>query len=636
MRTTTYTITDQDALEAVDLSLFKKEKHILVQIFCGQEKAFLAQVSRYLLQNLPCAHIVGATTDGEIAQECITTEHTIIAVSVFERTDIASTKTEGADSFENGVYLAKALVKENTKLLILLTDGTTSNGEAFLKGVESIAPGVMIAGGMAGDNGKFVQTYLSYGRKVFTQGAVGVALQSEYLHVYNDFSFNWSPIGVEHTIDHAQNNRVYSIDGMSPVDFYAKYLGAQVSEALPATGIEFPLIIEKNGLNVARAVIARHEDSSLSFAGNLQSGDRVRLGFGNAKMIMKESFRSFVNTYQHPIESFFVYSCMARRRYMPDFMQVEIKPFAQTSTTVGFFTYGEFFHHENHNELMNQTFTVVALSESIYENNQKEENIHKKSFGDSSGYSTTIEALTHLIDRSTEDYEKQARELEKQKQYSQKLLESQKTFLRHTIHETNTPLSVIMANIELFELYYGKHPNMINIEIATKSIHNIYEDLSYLIKKEQVSYPKKEIELVDFLRSRLEFFDIIAKKSNIVLKLIPMKKNQYMFFNETKLQRIIDNNLSNAVKYTEESEHVLIELTETKNHIGICFSSRSLLIHNTDSIFEAYYRENYGEDGLGLGLNLVKRICDEEGVQISVNTSEAETKFCYYFMKEDE
>jgi hypothetical protein len=635
MRTDTYTVTDTAALEQIDLSLFKREADLLVQIFCGQEKHFLKQISTYLSEHLPSAHIIGTTTDGEIAQEHITTEHTVISFSSFAQTVLNSTYVRGENAFENGVYLAKSLVEKDTRLLILFSDGTTTNGEAFLKGVESVAKEVVIAGGMAGDNGQFVQTYVSHGGQLLAQGAVGVALNSNHLHVYNDFSFNWSPIGVEHTIDHAEHNRVYSIDDMSPVDFYTKYLGEQVSEALPATGIEFPLITNKDGIDVARAVIARHEDDSLSFAGNLHSGDKVRLGFGNAKMIMKESFASLSETYQYPIESFFVYSCMARRRYMPDFIQIEIKPFARTATTVGFFTYGEFYHHGDHNELLNQTFTVVALSESSDAQYSEQKKRREKPFGDTSGYSTTIEALTHLIDRSTEDYEQQARELEKEKLYSQHLLEAQKTFIRHAIHETNTPLSVIMANIELFELYYGKHPNMVNIEIAAKSIHNIYEDLSYLIKKEQVKYPKKKIDLIDFLRSRLDFFDSIAKRSHIALNLLVGEECSMVFFNETKLQRIVDNNLSNAIKYTEDAEHVSIEVYEEEADVVLCFISRSLPIRDTDSVFEAYYRESALEDGLGLGLNLVKRICDEEGVRITVDSGKEETRFCYYFSKEE-
>jgi len=631
MQTTTYTITEADSIGTLDFSSYYHEAHILVQLFCGQGKEMMQRVVAQLVEKLPQAYCIGATTDGEISQETITTGKTVIAVSVFEKTALEGSWIEGSDAFANGAYLAETLVKEDTRLLILLSDGTTTNGEVFLRGVASVAPEVVIAGGMAGDNGAFVQTYVSYGEKVLKKGAVGVALHSDLLQVYNDYSFNWSPIGVEHTIDHADDNRVYSIDRMSPVDFYTKYLGEQVSEALPATGIEFPLITKKNGRDVARAVIARHEDNSLSFAGNLYTGDKVRLGFGNAKMIMKESFRTLEETYDYPIESFFVYSCMARRRYMPDFIQVEIKPFAQTSTTVGFFTYGEFYHHKGHNTLMNQTFTVVALSESPHPLRSREKNRREKPFADNSGYSSTIEALTHLIDRSTEDYEEQARELEKQKRYSQHLLEVQKTFIRHAIHETNTPLSVIMANIELFELYYGKHPNMVNIEVATKSIHNIYEDLSYLIKKEQVSYPKKRIDLLDFLRSRVAFFDMVAQKSQVKLQLESHCNAPIIVFNETKLQRIVDNNLSNAIKYTESAEPVHITVSEYAEGIRICFASHSLPIQDSESIFNAYYREHSAKEGLGLGLNLVKMICEEEGVKIRVDSSAELTTFCYDF-----
>jgi len=634
MKTETYTITTLKSVKALGLSRYQSTSQLLVQIFCGQQRSFLEGLTAYLCHILPNAHIVGTTTDGEIVQEQITTGATVLAISSFGKTEIRSACTKGEDAFANGAALARELVTARTKLLILYSDGTSTNGEAFLKGVESVNREVVIAGGMAGDNGQFVQTYVSYRAEVLPQGAVGVALDSEYLHVYNDFSFNWSPIGVEHTIDLAEHNRVYSIDNMSPVDFYAKYLGEQVSEALPATGIEFPLITKKGGIDVARAVIARHEDDSLSFAGNLHSGDKVRLGFGNAKMIMKESLKSLKEAYPFPIESFFVYSCMARRRYMPDFIQVEIKPFAQTAPTVGFFTYGEFYHHQSHNALLNQTFTVVALSESseAYGNTQSARK--EKPFGDSSGYSSTIEALTHLIDRSTEDYEAQARELEEQKRYSQKLLESQKRFIRYAIHETNTPLSVIMANIELFELEYGQSPYMVNIEIAAKSIHNIYEDLSYLIKKAQVSYPAKEIDLVDFLRSRLGFFDIIAQRSGLKLELHTDAEHCNLYFNETKLQRIVDNNLSNAIKYTEDAHAVAIEIKQSSEEILLSFVSQSMPIRDINSIFEAYYRENESVEGLGLGLNLVKQICDEAGVGITVSSSMQETRFSYHFPKE--
>ena len=67
-------------------------------------------------------------------------------------------------------------------------------------------------------------------------------------------------------------------------------------------------------------------------------------------------------------------TCMARRRYMPSLIDIEISPFSKIATTVGFFTYGEFFHNKENNELLNQTLTVLSLSEAdeIKENNKNE------------------------------------------------------------------------------------------------------------------------------------------------------------------------------------------------------------------------------------------------------------------------
>jgi len=49
---------------------------------------------------------------------------------------------------------------------------------------------------------------------------------------------------------------------MKAAEFYDKYLGGNFSQT------EFPLILEKHGVIMARAVIAKHEDGSLSYSGN--------------------------------------------------------------------------------------------------------------------------------------------------------------------------------------------------------------------------------------------------------------------------------------------------------------------------------------------------------------------------------
>lgn len=631
MQTFTYKYEHQTLEKTIPLEKFKDKENLLIQVFCGENKEVLHSIAKDLKEQLPQCVLIGTTTDGEINNSNIHTHSTIISFSIFDKTTLSSHSISGSDYYEDGALLAQKLIKENTKLLILFTDGTTGNGEEFLKGIESVNSNVIICGGMAGDNGKFTQTYICENETIIEQGAVGVALHSDVLEVYNDYRFNWSPIGIEHTIDKIEHNRVYTISGMTPVEFYEKYLGKEVSKELPSTGIEFPLIVEKNGFNIARAVIAKHSDGSLSFAGNLKQGDKVRLGFGNAEMIMKKSIDTYDAISQQNAQTFFIYSCMARRRYMPNLINIEIDPFVKVAPTVGFFSYAEFYHHQGHNELLNQTFTVVGLCESDCGKDRKCTDFKKKTEHEKNEYAVTIGALTHLIEQSTLDYDKQRIRLQTEKNYSNNLLKSQDLFIKHAVHETNTPLSVIMNNIELFEMEYGKNPYLSNIEAAMKNVFSIYDDLSYLIKNEQVIYAKHNIDLVDYLRSRIEFFDIVAKKGKLAFQFESAFENFNIHFNETKLQRIIDNNITNAIKYTKEMEVIYITLQKEDEGCSVAFKSKSLQIENPDKIFEQFYREHSKQKGFGLGLNLVKEICDSEKIKIELKSNEDETAFIYYF-----
>ena len=630
MKTLNYTLNDTPLIDLIDIEYFKVQKNILIQIFCGKGKEALQSVAKELSELLPKAICIGTTTDGEIQDHSISTKETVLSISVFEKTSIKSTQVSSEDSFANGVALCKNLIEEDTKLIIVFSDGTTTNGEEFLKGIESVNKDVVIAGGMAGDNGNFIQTFISEGSSLLEKGAVGVSLNSNELNIHNSYSFNWSPIGVEHEIDRVEANRVYSIDSITPVDFYAKYLGQDVASALPATGIEFPLIIEKNGIKIARAVIAKHDDGSLSFAGNLNEGDKVRLGFGNAEMIINQPASALEKFCDESIETFFLYSCMARRRYMPGFIQVEIEPFASLAPTSGFFTYAEFYHHNCQNELLNQTLTAVALSESR-DNNILDCQTSSEVSKEFSEYATTIKALTHLIQQSSADLEAQAKKLDEERKFSQEILSKQKLFLRHAVHETSTPLAVIMSNVELYELTHQKNEYLSNIEAAMKNVFTIYDDLAYLVEKNEVEYPKHSIDLVDYVRSRIDFFKQLASQTNLSFEFSVESAEAIINFNETKLQRIIDNNLTNAIKYTQDFETILVTIRAEAKDFELQIKSKSTHIQNPDKIFEAYYQEDGSTSGFGLGLNLVKQICEEEDISIEVHSNADTTSFTYIF-----
>ncbi|MCP4969737.1 MAG: diguanylate cyclase [Arcobacter sp.] len=626
MKTYNYTFQNNNLSDLIDYSLFKSEKNIFIQIFCGHGESTLELISNYLCKNIPHAICIGTTTDGEINDSTISTMNTIISISVFEKTFIKAHLIHGDNCFKDGYEIAKKVITNNTKLLITFTDGTSTNAEEYLKGIEEYNNQIIVCGGMAGDNGVFKQTFVSLGTQIISKGYVAVSLNSDILEVNNGFKFDWIPIGLEHTIDKIDGNRIYSISGMKPIDFYKKYLGESVTQT------EFPLIVEKNGISTARAVLKQHKDGTLSCGGNLKEGDKVKLGFGDAESIMQDPRNAFLDILQRPVETFYIYSCMARRRYMRDLIRLETEPLSNIATTSGFFTYAEFYHQNGHNELLNQTLTVVSLSEIQPEITYQKIKIDQKdNYSRDASFAKTMKSLTNLVHQSTLDYQEQSKNLKESQLYSQRLLKSQKQFLKHAVHETNTPLSVIMGNIELYEMENGKNKYLTNIEVALKNLFSIYDDLSYLVKKDQIEYPRYEIDLVDYVRSRIDFFSQVANKKNSKFIFKAPKEKILIFFNESKLQRIIDNNLTNAIKYTYENKNIYITLKKEKEILKFLISSHSKKIQEPKKIFQEYYREEKSKDGFGLGLNLVKRICDEEDIDIYLESNEYFTSFAYIF-----
>jgi len=399
---------------------------ILTQIFSGiSNKTLLTNIIDTIQKRFENAVIIGASTAGEIFEGKMIKESIVISISVFQSVSLLSSSQSGDDSFLIGQNIAKDIVTEDTKAIILFADGVRCNGEAILKGFGSIShKGIIVSGGMAGDNHKYQQTFVIDGNNLLENGAIAVSLNSKTLIVHNSYSLAWKPIGVPMTITKADGNIIYEIDNKPIVNVYHDYLGEDIVEKLPASAIEFPLVFEKDGVLVARSMI-RADSVSVSFAGEIPVGTQVRFGVASTRSFVKEGTKLFQTNKQFPIESLFVYSCVARKMFLGKELSSELKPLSDIATMSGFFTFGEIYSGKNDLEMLNITTTLLALSES--------KNLHKKIPEQphiENDFSLSTTALIHLVEKSMmqlqEESEKKEDLIVKLNQY-QKAID--KTFL---------------------------------------------------------------------------------------------------------------------------------------------------------------------------------------------------------------
>ena len=121
------------------------------------------------------------------------------------------------------------------------------------------------------------------------------------------------------------------------------------------------------------------------------------------------------------------------------------------------------------------------------------------------------QTLEKRVEEKTENIRIQNRLLEKEKEFSETLVKAQDNFIKHSIHEINTPLAVIMMHIDMHKIKFGEDKYLSKIEAASKMIANIYDDLSYMVKKDRFVYEKEWISFSLFLEGRIAFFEEIAK-----------------------------------------------------------------------------------------------------------------------------
>ncbi len=240
-------------------------------------------------------------------------------------------------------------------------------------------------------------------------------------------------------------------------------------------------------------------------------------------------------------------------------------------------------------------------------------------------------SLEKRVEQKTRDLSEQNRLLAKEKEFNESLVKAQDSFIKHSIHEINTPLAVIMMHIDIRKMKFGEDPYLSKIEAASKMISNIYDDLSYMVKKDRFEYEKQWIFFSMFLQNRINFFEDIAKGNQHKI-IAEIKDDIKIFFSDIELQRVVDNNLSNAIKYAKKNSDIYVRLYQEKHFVVLEFVTHSKQIENVDRIFEPFHQEEDHQGGFGLGLEIVHSICTKENVRVTVSSDEEVTIFRYNFL----
>ena len=153
------------------------------------------------------------------------------------------------------------------------------------------------------------------------------------------------------------------------------------------------------------------------------------------------------------------------------------------------------------------------------------------------------------------------------------------------------------------------------IEIGAKTISNIYEDLTFVSLNNQIISNNEKLYFSQILNQRVDFFKSIASSKKIEF-ILDIKDDIFIVCDVKKLSKLIDNILSNAIKYNKFQGFIKVTLKD--KILIIEDSGKGMSKDNLSNLFTRYKRFDKSVGGFGIGLNIVSLIAKEYDFKVDV------------------
>lgn len=330
----------------------------------------------------PGVSLMGCSTAGEISATGVSDGTLVVTAVAFEKAHVKQVSTvlrSMEDSFGAGRRLALDLPLEGLRAIVILGQGVQINGSAVLAGmVDVVGKDIPITGGLAGDGGAFVKTWVLDDQGVSSDRLVCAGLYGPEL-VFTHGSFGgWSPFGPARQVTRCDNNVLYELDGQPALDVYKRYLGEHAKD-LPASGLLFPFAMlgkDHHELGLIRTILGVDEKTgSLTLAGDIAPDGYLKLMHASTDALVEgaetAAKASHLGAPSAQAGLALLVSCVGRKLVMGGRVDEEVEVVADiygsNTTLAGFYSYGEISPQSGEKacKLHNQTMTISYISETL-------------------------------------------------------------------------------------------------------------------------------------------------------------------------------------------------------------------------------------------------------------------------------
>ena len=183
-------------------------------------------------------------------------------------------------------------------------------------------------------------------------------------------------------------------------------------------------------------------------------------------------------------------------------------------------------------------------------------------------------------------------------------------FSKDLIHDLNTPITSILLNMKILDAKseFKENKPLCRIKKSVEDIGELHSNLTLLLQEDSLVVKRENI--YEIVQEAIDSYIKIYTNLNIEVEEFEL----ISIIHKDALKQIIANLVSNACKYNKKDGFIKIYLKDRR----LCIEDSGVGIQNPKSIFNRSYSEH--ESGHGIGLDIVKRLCEAMEVEISVES----------------
>ena len=209
-------------------------------------------------------------------------------------------------------------------------------------------------------------------------------------------------------------------------------------------------------------------------------------------------------------------------------------------------------------------------------------------------------------------------------------------------HELRTPLTLIVAPLqELIERIKGhwEHEKLSYIQRNTNRLLHLVNQLMDYRRAELGIFELRPVYANAYKKVLNCFlnYENLSKRKDIDYNLYTELQDEELLFDETYLDLIVNNLLSNAFKYTEKGECITVRLYKEDNNLVLQVIDTGVGIpaEKQKKIFERFYQAESGHEGSGIGLSLVQRLVELHHGHITLESKVGEGSTFSIYIPQD-